>query len=80
MKLKEWLIKNKMTVSKMSVMCGFNRNTISTALGGVQAPNAFSERVLKAIFEITKGEVTPNDLLFEKWQTGEVSINDDGEG
>lgn len=60
MKLKIYLVMNKMTIKEFAEKVEYSRNQISNIINGTSKP---SKRLAKVIEEATNGEVKAEDLL-----------------
>lgn len=58
-KLSKYLSKKKLSQQKFAEMIGVTQAAVNRYVNGVQKPE---ENIMVKIFEITKGEVTPNDF------------------
>lgn len=59
MDLAEYLKRNKISLAQLAKRCGTSASTILRIKDRDVAP---SKRVARALWEATKGQVTPNDL------------------
>lgn len=59
MKLAQYLRENGLTLNEFAETCGTSASTILRIKDGEVAP---SKRVARALWDATKGQVTPNDL------------------
>jgi predicted transcriptional regulator len=58
--LRDWIAKTpEMTQEKLALMVGCGQPTIARIIAG----GATSQGVMESIFEVTAGEVTPNDIV-----------------
>lgn len=64
MKLKIWLVTNKMSVGDFAEALGYERTLVSKWIGGHYFPRP--QKLIK-IMDYTGGEVTANDFL-EDWE------------
>lgn len=64
--LREWLKENNHSLSSFSILCGLSRTTLQASL----KHQKLTEDVLNKIYIHTNKQVTPNDILLEKWSEG----------
>jgi transcriptional regulator with XRE-family HTH domain len=75
MKLSEYLNRNNLSLGQLAKRCGTSASTILRIKDGEVAP---SKRVARALWDATKGQVTPNDLYGLHYAVGQCICVSDG--